>query len=133
MKMTILKINDDEDTMDQVVKNEICWYEGLYQGWQWQEDGKIQNDKDEKEDDASYPLTSSGNPVYIPSVAKTNNFSKLSVCCRNKNRPTEPNQETKLKSQQKHRKRINWEMEFQMNPLKDDICFQESFTKGWLW
>ena len=55
MKMTILKINDDEDTMDQVVKNEICWYEGLYQGWQWQEDGKIQNDKDEKEDDASYP------------------------------------------------------------------------------
>ena len=24
MKMTILKINDDEDTMDQVVKNEIC-------------------------------------------------------------------------------------------------------------
>ena len=56
MKMTILKINDDEDTMDQVVKNEICWYEGLYQGWQWQEDGKIQNDKEEKEDDASYPL-----------------------------------------------------------------------------
>ena len=51
--------------------------------------------------------TSSGNPVYIPSVAKTNNFSKLSVCCRNKNSPTEPNQETKLKSQQKHRKRIN--------------------------
>ena len=39
---------------------------------------------DEFDEDESYLPTSSGNPVYIPSVAKTNNFSKLSVCCRNK-------------------------------------------------
>lgn len=36
------------------------------------------------DDDESYLPTSSHNLVYIPSVAKTNNFSKLSVCRRNK-------------------------------------------------
>ena len=36
------------------------------------------------DDDESYLTTSSHNLVYIPSVAKTNNFSKLSVCRRNK-------------------------------------------------